>query len=308
VSAHIPTLRGAFLYLSRHKQLRGWMENSRFARPLTTRFIAGLQLEDAVRVASELQRKGMLASLDYLGENVRTLDEAAAARDAYLDAIRTVYPLHATVSMKITALGLDISDEACRANTESLVRLACDTGTHVELDMEDSSYTDRNLKIVYEMHERHSGGVRAVIQAYLYRSESDIHALCDRGVPVRLCKGAYREPADVAFPRKADVDSNFVKLMRILFDRGTYPAIATHDDDMVDATLAFVRERKVRSDAFEFQMLYGVRRDLQQRLAKDGYQVRLYVPYGGAWYPYFMRRLAERPANVLFLAKNFFAG
>jgi proline dehydrogenase len=306
VSAHIPTLRSLFLYLSKQKQLRGWIENSRLARPLTTRFIAGLQLEDAVRVASELQRAGMLASLDYLGENVHTLEEAASARDAYLAAIRTVYPLHATISMKITALGLDISEDACRANTESLVLLACDTGTHVELDMEDSSYTDRNLKIVHEMHEKHSGGVRAVIQAYLYRSESDIETLCDRGVPVRLCKGAYKEPADIAFPDKSDVDQNFLKLMRMLFDRGTYPAIATHDDAMVDATLAHVRERKVRSDSFEFQMLYGVRRDLQQKLAKDGYKVRLYVPYGGAWYPYFMRRLAERPANVLFLAKNLF--
>jgi proline dehydrogenase len=284
------------------------METSRFARPLTTRFIAGLRLEDAVRVASELQRADMLASLDYLGENVRTLEEAASARDAYLTAIRTVYPLRATVSMKITALGLDISEEACRANTDALVRLACETGARVELDMEDASYTDRNLKIVHEMHERHSGGVRAVIQAYLYRSESDIHTLCDRGVPVRLCKGAYKEPAAVAYPHKADVDKNYVALMRLLFDRGTYPAIATHDDAMVQATLEYVRERKVRSDAFEFQMLYGVRRDLQRRLAKEGYRVRLYVPYGGAWYPYFMRRLAERPANVLFLAKNFFAG
>jgi proline dehydrogenase len=284
------------------------MENSPLARPLTTRFIAGLTLEDAVRVASELQVSGMLASLDYLGENVRTLAEAASARDAYLSAIRTIYPLRATVSMKITALGLDISEEACRANTESLVRLACDTGTRVEFDMEDTSYTDRNLKIVHEMHERHSGGVRAVIQAYLYRSESDIHALCDRGVPVRLCKGAYKEPAEVAFPRKEDVDKNYLKLMRLLFDRGTCPAIATHDDRMVEATLAYVRERKVRSDAFEFQMLYGVRRDLQQRLAREGYRVRLYVPYGEAWYPYFMRRLAERPANVLFIAKNLFAG
>lgn len=284
------------------------MEHSRFAQPLTTRFIAGLRLEDAVRLASELQRSGMLASLDYLGENVQKLQEAAAARDAYLRAIRTVHTLKATVSMKVTALGLDISEEACRANTDALVRLACDTGTRVELDMEDASYTDRNLKIVHEMHERHSGGVRAVIQAYLYRSEADIHALCDRGVPVRLCKGAYKEPPEVAFPNKSDVDKNFVKLTRLLFERGTYPAIATHDDAMVEAALACVRERKVRSDAFEFQMLYGVRRDLQQRLAKQGYRVRLYVPYGEAWYPYFMRRLAERPANVLFMAKNFFVG
>jgi proline dehydrogenase len=307
VSAHIPTLRSAFLYLSQQKNLRQWMEQSPMARPLTSRFIAGMRLEDGVKVASELQRAGMLTSLDYLGENVKTLEEAAASRDAYLAAIRTVYPLHATVSMKITALGLDISEGACRANTESLVQLAIDTGTRVELDMEDSSYTDRNLSIVHEMQRLHPGGVRAVIQAYLYRSEADIVALCAKGIPVRLCKGAYKEPPEVAFPHKGDVDKNFVKLMRSLFDRGTHPAIGTHDDAMIEATLAYIREKKVRAENFEFQMLYGVRRDLQQRIVKEGYQLRLYVPYGEAWYPYFMRRLAERPANVLFLAKNFFA-
>lgn len=306
MSAHIPTLRGAFLLLSRQRQLRGWLETSRFARPLTTRFIAGLTLEDAVRVATELQRAGMLASLDYLGENVKTLDEAAQARDAYLAALRTVSPLHATVSMKQTALGLDISEEACLANCESLVRFACDTGTRVEMDMEDSSYTDRNLKIVHEMQQRHPGGVRAVIQAYLYRSEADIRGLCDAGIPVRLCKGAYKEPESVAFPDKDDVDANYVKLMKLLFDRGTHPGIATHDDAMIAETLRYVQERHIRPDQFEFQMLLGVRRDLQKSIVREGYRLRLYVPYGAAWYPYFMRRLAERPANVLFLARNFF--
>ena len=224
--------------------------------------------------------------------------------------VRSERPIRydATVSMKVTALGLDISEEACRANTESLVRLACDTGTRVELDMEDTSYTDRNLKIVHEMHERHSGGVRAVIQAYLYRSESDIHASVRSGSAGPVVQRRLQRACGGRVSRKADVDKNYLKLMRLLFDRGTYPAIATHDDPMVEATLDYVRERKVRSDAFEFQMLYGVRRDLQQRLAREGYRVRLYVPYGGAWYPYFMRRLAERPANVLFIAKNLFAG
>ena len=282
------------------------METSSVAQSLTSRFVAGLQLEDAVRVASELQRSGVLSSLDYLGENVRRIEEAAEARDAYLAAIRTVYPLQGTVSMKITALGLDISEEVCRANVDTLVRLACDTGTRVEMDMEDSSYTDRNLKLVHEMQSRHGGGVRAVIQAYLYRSEEDIRLLCDRQVPIRLCKGAYKEPASVAFPKKDDVDANYVKLMQILFDHGTYPAIATHDEAMLDAVLKYVRERGVRADAFEFQMLFGVRRDLQARVVKEGYRLRLYVPYGAAWYPYFMRRLAERPANVWFVAKSLF--
>ena len=308
MSAFIPALRSAFLYLSRQKQLRHWMETSDVAHRLTERFIAGLHLEDAVKVASELQRAGMLSSLDYLGENVKALQEATQARDEYVAAIRTVYPLQGTVSAKLTALGLDLSEEACRANTDALVRLACDTGTRVEFDMEDSSYTDRTIKIVDELHQRHGGGVRAVIQAYLYRSEADIHALCDHRVPVRLCKGAYKEPPGIAFPEKAAVDENFVKLMRLLFDRGTYPGIATHDDNMIAATLQCVNERHIPSDAFEFQMLYGVRRDLQRQIVKQGYRLRLYVPYGAAWYPYFMRRLAERPANVLFLAKSLFKG
>lgn len=280
------------------------METSSIARPLTGRFIAGLDLEDAVRVASELQRSDTLASLDYLGENVTSLEEAAQARDAYLAAIRTVYPLQGTVSMKVTALGLDLSEEACMDNTRQLVRLAAETHARVELDMEDSSYTDRNLRIVHAMHTRHPGGVRAVIQAYLYRSEADIRDLCKREIPVRLCKGAYREPASIAFAAKADVDANYVKLMKILFDAGVYPAIATHDEAMIAEALEYIRERRIRSDAFEFQMLYGVRRDLQERLVKEGYRLRLYVPYGAAWYPYFMRRLAERPANVWFILSN----
>lgn len=304
MSAFIPTLRSAFLFLSRQKRLRRWMETSPVAQPLTSRFVAGLTLADAIRVAGENGEAGMLTSLDYLGENVSRAEEAAQARDAYLEAIRAVAPLEGTVSMKVTALGLDISPEICRANTDALVRLACDSGSRVEMDMEDSSYTDRNLSIVHEMHSRHGGGVRAVIQAYLYRSEEDIRLLCDRGVPVRLCKGAYKEPTSVAYPDKADVDANYVKLMRVLFDRGTYPAIATHDDAIVGEALSYVRERRIRADAFEFQMLYGVRRDLQARVLKEGFRLRLYVPYGAAWYPYFMRRLAERPANVLFVARS----
>jgi proline dehydrogenase len=282
------------------------METSPLAHRLTTRFIAGLALEDGIRVATELKRAGMMASLDYLGENVTRLEDAARARDSYLNAIRTVYPLQGTVSMKLTALGLDISEEACRANTDAIVRLACDTNTRVEIDMEDSSYTDRTLKMVHQMHAQHRGGVRAVIQAYLYRSETDIHALCDHGVPVRLCKGAYKEPASDAFPAKTDVDANYVTLLRLLLERGTYPAIATHDEAMIAEAMRYIREHRIPSDQFEFQMLYGVRRELQKQVVADGYRLRLYVPYGEAWYPYFMRRLAERPANVLFLAKSFF--
>ena len=309
MSAFIPAMRGAFLYLSRQQALRRWMETSAAAGRFTSRFVAGLTLDDALGVAKQLAAQRMMVSLDHLGENVKTLEEAAAARDAYLRALDRIAAggLEATVSMKVTSLGLDISEAACEANTAALVERARDNGTRVEFDMEDAAYTDRNLRLVHAMHER-SGSVRAVIQAYLYRSEADIEALCAAGVPVRLCKGAYREPATVAWPAKSDVDANYVRLMRVLFDRGVQPAIATHDDAMIEAALAYTRERGIGPDAFEFQMLYGVRRSLQQRIVREGYRLRLYVPYGAAWYPYFMRRLAERPANVWFLLKNAIRG
>ena len=285
------------------------METSPAAGRFTSRFVAGLTVDDALRVARETAEAGMMTSLDHLGENVRTLEEAAHARQAYEGALDRIAAsgLPTTVSMKVTSLGLDIAEDACEANTAALVERARRIGTRVEFDMEDARYTDRNLRLVHKMHERF-GGVRAVIQAYLYRSEADVEALCNAGVPVRLCKGAYREPPSVAWPDKRDVDANYVKLMRLLFERGVDPAIATHDDAMLEATLALVRERGIGPHAFEFQMLYGVRRALQQQIARDGYRLRLYVPYGAAWYPYFMRRLAERPANVWFLVKNAFRG
>jgi proline dehydrogenase len=205
--------------------------------------------------------------------------------------------------MKVTSLGLDISEDVCRANTEALMRLARDLGTRVECDMEDSSYTGRTIAIVQDMQERY-GAARAVIQAYLYRSEADIRDLNQRGVPVRLCKGAYQEPASVAWPNKSEVDRNYVKLMRMLLEHGTYPAIATHDEAIVRHCLEFVRTRGIGPERFEFQMLYGVGRKLQRQIVARGFRLRLYVPYGAAWYPYFMRRLAERPANMLFLAKT----
>jgi proline dehydrogenase len=176
--------------------------------------------------------------------------------------------------------------------------------SRVEIDMESSEYTDRTLAVITELQDRFPGCVRAVIQAYLYRSEADIRMLSERQIPVRLCKGAYREPAAVAFPHKDDVDANYVKLMKLLLDQGTYPAIASHDENIVRQALRHVKEQNIASDRFEFQMLYGIRRDLQRELVARAYRLRLYVPYGDAWYPYFMRRLAERPANVVFLARN----
>ena len=306
-SAFIPLLRRAFLYFSKQPQLRKWFETSTSAQPLTRRFVAGLTLDDAIPVVEELGTSGALASLDYLGENVRNLAEAAAARQAYLQALERIRSgnLHATVSAKLTALGLDLDRRQCVWNAEALVEAARDMGTRVEFDMEGSDYTDRTLDIVHRLHKEF-GAVRAVIQAYLYRSVDDVDALCEAGIPVRLCKGAYRESPDVAFPKKSDVDENYRYLMQVLFDHGTHPAIATHDAGIVDRTMSYARKNGIAADEFEFQMLYGVRRDLQNLVLTEGYRLRVYVPYGAAWYPYFMRRLAERPANVMFVARSLF--
>jgi proline dehydrogenase len=281
------------------------METSPAAERVTSRFIAGHTLEREVAVCRRLNAEGILASLDHLGESVTSLEEAERSRDAYLGALDQIATLglQATVSVKLTQLGLDFSEAECRANVEQLVQRAKAIGTWVEVDMESSEYVDRTLALVSELHSQF-GGVRAVIQAYLYRSESDIADLCRQSIPVRLCKGAYKEPSDVAFPNKPDVDRNYVRLMTKLFEQGTYPAIATHDERIIQRAVQYVKERNIRPDRFEFQMLYGIRRDLQRRLVADGYRLRLYVPYGDAWYPYFMRRLAERPANVLFLVRN----
>jgi proline dehydrogenase len=189
-------------------------------------------------------------------------------------------------------------------NVAALVARAQSIGSRVEIDMESSAYTDRTLQILGCLQQRFPGSVRAVIQAYLFRSEHDVRTLSSQNIPVRLCKGAYREPPNIAFAKKSDVDRNYVKLMKLLLSEGIYPAIASHDEKIVREALRYLKERKIASDRFEFQMLYGIRRDLQNQLTAEGYRLRLYVPYGDAWYPYFMRRLAERPANVLFLARN----
>jgi proline dehydrogenase len=281
------------------------METSPAADRLTSRFIAGSTIEREVAVCQKLNADGYLATLDHLGESVTSLEEAEQSRQAYLTALDRIAKLNldATVSVKLTQLGLDFSEAACLANVECLVARAKSIGRMVEVDMESSPYVDRTLALVSNLHGKY-GSVRAVIQAYLYRSESDIQNLCKLSIPIRLCKGAYREASDVAFPRKKDVDDNYVRLMFALFDRGTYPAIASHDETILNRALAYIRERNIAADRFEFQMLYGVGRELQRRLTAAGYRLRLYVPYGNAWYPYFMRRLAERPANVLFLARN----
>ena len=281
------------------------METSRIAQRLSRRFVAGETLADALAVGHHINSEGISLTLDHLGENVTSLAEAETSRDAYLRALQELRAssIEGNVSLKLTQFGMDLSEEACRANVAQVVRKAAQLDNFVRVDMESSEYTERTLRLVCDLHAE-LGAVGTVIQAYLYRSEADIKMLCARKIRVRLCKGAYLEPHAVAFPQKADVDRNYIHLMQILLDEGVYPAIATHDPRMIDAAREYAAAHAIGRDRFEFQMLYGIRRDLQRQLVVQGYRLRLYVPYGKAWYPYFMRRLAERPANVLFLLRN----
>jgi proline dehydrogenase len=301
-------LRSFLLFLSGQKHLRSWVETSRTGRKLSARFVAGETLEDALRVGSKINSEGIAVTLDHLGESVTSLEEAARARDVY---IRTLAAIHehrvsANVSVKLTQFGLDLSQQEGRANLSRLVEQAAGLKSFVRVDMESSAYTERTLGIVEDLHAQFGSAVGTVIQAYLHRSRKDIERLCARAIRVRLCKGAYLEPPGIAFARKSDVDRNYVELMKVLLDEGEYPAIATHDEKLIDQTKEYAALQGVAPDRFEFQMLYGIRRDLQRRLVREGYRLRLYVPFGKAWYPYFMRRLAERPANVFFLARHMF--
>jgi proline dehydrogenase len=299
-------MRRTLLFLSEQHWLRNWMENSSISHSLISRFIAGRSLAEGIRVVQRLSLERIWATLDFLGENVSSLEDAVRSKECYLVALEEIHraALPATVSIKLTQFGLDFSVAACRHNVLALVERARAMNSRVEIDMESSEYTGRTLQLVTELQEEFPGSVRAVIQAYLYRSEADVRMLSDLNIPVRLCKGAYLEPDSVAFPRKADVDANYVKLMKFLLAEGTYPAIASHDPNIIREGIRYIKEQNIPPDRFEFQMLYGIRRDLQRQLVSEGFRLRLYVPYGDAWYPYFMRRLAERPANVLFLAKN----
>ncbi len=283
------------------------METSSLAQRLATRFVAGETLEQALAVARKLNAEGITVTLDHLGESVSTLAEAAEARDVYLRTLDAIHSngIQGNVSLKLTQFGIDLSYEQCLANVDQLVRRAAELGNFVRVDMESSDYTGRTLDLVHTLHARY-GAVGVVIQSYLHRSEADIDKLCAAKIRVRLCKGAYLESDTVAFPRKADVDRNYLLLARSLLQNGVYPALATHDEAVIRQTCRFVTGRKIPRNGFEFQMLYGIRRDLQRRLVAEGYRMRLYVPFGKAWYPYYMRRLAERPANVFFMLRNLF--
>lgn len=305
-------MRRFFLFLSGHQGVRRWMETSSASKKFTRRFIAGETLDDALAICAGLASEGIWTTLDHLGENVTSIEEAAVSRDAYFEALKGIQArgLPSTVSMKLTQLGLDLSEDTCLEHIRQLAARAKAGGGGIEVDMESTAYTDRTLAVVEKVNAGRVNGevgdVRCVIQAYLKRSAADIDRMNRLAIPVRLCKGAYDEPASVAFAEKRDVDRNYLALMKKLLDQGHYPAIATHDETIIGDAFRYARERKIAPDKFEFQMLYGIRRDLQRRIVDLGYRLRLYVPYGTAWYPYFMRRLAERPANVLFVARNLF--
>jgi proline dehydrogenase len=299
--------RNFFLYLSQQQRLRHWMETSPLARKLTSRFVAGETLDDELRVSAQLQGQGIMSALDHLGENITSLEEANQSAAAYLHALDQIAArgLPATVSLKATHFGMDVSETACYENVLRVATRAREIGSRVEIDMESTAYTERTLALVAAV-AREVRDIRIAIQAYLFRTPADIELLNQLGIRVRLCKGAYNEPPKVAYRSKADVDRSYVELMHRLFDQGTDPAIAGHEPRMIQEAIRYSREKAITPDRFEFQMLYGIRRDLQRQVVDQGFRLRVYVPYGTAWYPYFMRRLSERPANVLFVARSLF--
>ncbi len=300
-------IRSLLISLSRSKAAERFVLSNSLARRTSRRFVAGEELPDALAAARASNQAGMKASLDFLGENVATREDAVQAREMYIGVFQRIAEekLEANVSLKLTQLGLDFGEEFCLPQAEAIVKHAASLGNFVRLDMEGSAYTDRTVEMTRRLREK-SDAVGTVIQAYLYRSEKDIAALLKVGCRIRLCKGAYLEPPEIAFPGKKDVDLNFVKLMKLLLGSGVYHGIATHDPAMIAATIDYAAKNGIGKDKFEFQMLYGIRADLQQQLVRDGYRMRVYIPYGRDWFPYFMRRLAERPANILFLARHLF--
>jgi proline dehydrogenase len=303
-------LRAIFIALSESRSLRAIAEHSRFGQRTSARFVAGTEVADAIRAAAAMNKVGAGVSIDNLGENVTNADEARASAQLYhhlLDEIAAAR-LNANISLKLTHMGLDVDEKMAYEIVRGLVAKAANMSpkNFVRVDMEGSPYTQRTLDFVHELHRvpGNAGSVGTVIQAYLRRSEADVEKLLNERIRIRLCKGAYKEPADIAFQKKSEVDASYVKLMKILMKSGVFHGLATHDEAIIKEAKAFATRENIPRNAFEFQMLHGIRRDLQQRLVKEGWGMRVYIPFGTEWYPYYMRRLAERPANVLFIAKN----
>ena len=305
-------LRALFISLSESHWLRTVAERSSIGQKISSRFVAGTQVEDVLRATRAINESGPTVSIDNLGENVSNVDEARASTQLYHQLLDDIaeQKLNANVSLKLTHMGLDVDEKLARDLVTGLVAKAAAMSPRnfVRVDMEGSPYTQRTLDFVHELHRApgNQGCVGAVIQSYMRRSESDVEKLLAEGIRIRLCKGAYKEPAEIAFQPKSEVDANYVKLMKILMKSKVYHGLATHDENIINQAKAFAIKERISRDAFEFQMLHGIRRDLQQSLVRDGWRMRVYIPFGTEWYPYLMRRLAERPANVLFIAKNLF--
>jgi proline dehydrogenase len=307
-------LKALLISLSENRAVRAMAERSPLGQRMSQRFVAGNTIADAVAASKEVNRARMSVSLDNLGENVSNAEEAQHSAGQYhqmLDEI-AAQQLDANISLKLTHMGLDVDEKLARELVGGLVARAASGNPRnfVRVDMEGSPYTQRTLDLVQELHRQpgNAGAVGTVIQSYLKRSQGDVEDLLASRIRIRLCKGAYKEPAKIAFQKKSEVDENYVKLMKILLKSGVYHGIATHDENMIRQTMAFADAEKIARDSFEFQMLYGIRRDLQRMLVKQGWRMRVYIPFGTEWYPYFMRRLAERPANMFFLLRNVFRG
>ncbi len=298
-------LRDTLLYLAQNDNLRNFVISNRATRGVSRRFVAGEAIDEAIATTRVLNKSGMHVSLDHLGENVSEAREAQAAAQDYINILEKIKQtgVDANISIKLTALGLDISQELCEQNVQKILELSQQYAIFVRIDMEASAYTEQTVDIALRMHKQFEH-VGTVIQSCLYRSKQDVEQLIAQGVRVRLVKGAYKEPKTIAIQSKSEVDHNYVQLMMMLLLKGNYPAIATHDEAIINATCKYARDHGIGRDAFEFQMLYGIRRDLQAKLVKQGYNVRVYVPYGSQWYPYLMRRMAERPANLVFVMSN----
>lgn len=298
-------LKDTLLYLAQNERLRDFVVHNKTTRRVSRRFVAGEALNEAVQATRALNSKGIQGALDLLGENVSDEKQARASAQAYITALDAIKQagIGANISIKLTALGLDISQELCEQNIRTILQHAQRYSHFVCIDMEGSDYTERTVDITLRMHEQFEH-VGTVIQSYLYRSKKDIEQLIAQGVRVRLVKGAYKESKTIAFQQKNEVDTNYAQLMLPLLARGNFPAIASHDEAILDAACKYVRDHGISKSTFEFQMLYGVRRDLQERLVRQGYNMRVYVPYGSQWYPYLMRRMAERPSNLIFVMSN----
>ncbi len=301
-------LRSFFISLSRNKGFRQFSERSTVGQKLSSRFVAGMTVEEALQAAKRVNDEGIAVSLDSLGESVSSEAQAQASADIYHQVIEEIKDrgLNANVSVKLSQMGMEFDPKLAEAIVAGMVAHAEDANTFVRIDMEGSEYTEATIAMTERLHARWPGRVGTVLQAYLYRTPDDAKRLVEQGIRIRLCKGAYKEPPTIAFPRKADVDQNYCDLMVYLATSDVFCGLATHDETIITLMCQIAEAKNIDKKRFEFQMLYGVRRDLQRKLAAEGYGVRVYIPFGPEWYPYFMRRLAERPANVLFLANNFF--